>query len=161
METLNTYNLLFPPSIHEASQTQLKEALKQDPAFAGSFSVFTHRHEVPRDARRPENVDDLYRKFPHWGERLDLLWKEIENPTPVTAIERWTDKRKSASWNTWWVVLGLGFAVLFGFAATGLGAVQVWISYCSWMDNPMVHGCSFKSSASSQAPPSSSTSTSS
>ncbi len=69
----------------------------------------------------------------------------MENPTPVTRIERWSDKRKSARWTTWWVVLGLLFAVLFGFAATALGAVQVWISYCSWLDDPTVRGCSAKS----------------
>jgi hypothetical protein len=69
----------------------------------------------------------------------------MENPTPVTRIERWSDKRKSARWATWWVVLGLLFAVLFGFAATALGAVQVWISYCSWLDDPTVRGCSAKS----------------
>jgi hypothetical protein len=156
IETLDTYNLLFPAT-DGASEVHLRNAAKRDPAFAEGFSVFSQRHEGPRDARKPENVADLYKKFPHWGERLDVLWKEIENPTPVTRIERWSDRRKSARWNTWWVVLGLVFAVLFGLAATILGALQVWISYCSWLDDPMVAGCSAKPASSSSVPSSSAT----
>ncbi|KXX80604.1 hypothetical protein MMYC01_202707 [Madurella mycetomatis] len=148
IETLSTYNLLFP-STDGASQVILRNAAKHDPAFAESFSVFSQGHEGPQDARNPGNIADLYKKFPRWGERLDVLWKEIENPTPVTRIERWSDKRKSARWATWWVVLGLLFASLFGLMATVLGALQVWISYCSWRDDPMVPGCSTKSVTSS------------
>ncbi len=156
IETLNTYNLLFPAT-DGPSPAILKEAEKEDPAFAEGFSIFSQRHEGPRDARNPENIGDLYRKFPHWGERLDVLWKEIENPAPITRIERWSDKRKSSRWSTWWVVLGLGFAVLFGVVATALSAVQVWISYCAWLDNPMVAGCSAKSATSSSVSSSSTT----
>jgi hypothetical protein len=154
IETLGTYNLLFPAT-DGASRVILRDAAKRDPAFAEGFSVFSQRHEGPRDARKPETIADLYKKFPHWGERLDVLWKEIENPTPVTRVERWSDKRKSARWTTWWVVLGLVFAVMFGLTATILGAMQVWISYCSWLDDPMVRGCSAKSTASSGTSPSS------
>ncbi len=147
-ETLGTYELLFP-AVDGSSQAILREAAKQDPSFDGGFSVFSQRHEVPRDARNPETMGDLYRKFPRWGERLDVLWKEVENPTAVTRIERWSERRKSPRWNTWWVVLGLVFAGLFGLLASILGALQVWISYCSWRDDPAVAGCSAKWSASS------------
>jgi hypothetical protein len=143
IDTLSTYNLLFP-STDEASQVMLRDAVKQDHAFAEGFSVFSRGHEGPRDARNPENMADLYQRFPHWAERLDVLWREIENPTPVTRIERWSERRKSARWATWWVVLGLLCALLFGLMATVLGALQVWISYCSWLDDPMVPGCPTK-----------------
>lgn len=150
IETLNTYNLLFP-AIDGASDV-LQDAAKRDAVFSEGFAIFSQRHEGPRGARKPENIADLYEKFPHWGERLDVLWKEIENPTPVTRIERWSDRRKSARWNTWWVVVGLFFAVFFGLTTTVLGALQVWISYCSWLDDPMVAGCSAKSAASNEEP---------
>jgi len=149
-ETLSTYDLLFP-ALDGASQAMLREAAKQDPSFDGGFSVFSQRHEVPRDARNPETMGDLYRKFPRWGERLDVLWKEVENPTAVTRIERWSERRKGPRWNAWWVVLGLVFAGLFGLVASILGALQVWISYCSWRDDPAVAGCSAKWATSSTA----------
>ncbi|KAK3306102.1 uncharacterized protein B0T15DRAFT_372454, partial [Chaetomium strumarium] len=123
VETLSTYNLLFP-STDEASQVMLRDAVKQDHAFAEGFSVFSRGHEGPRDARNPENMADLYKNYPHWAERLDVLWREIENPTPVTRIERWSERRKSARWATWLVVLGLLCALLFGLMATVLGALQ-------------------------------------
>ncbi|KAK4209189.1 hypothetical protein QBC37DRAFT_295039 [Rhypophila decipiens] len=141
IETLATYGLLFS---NEASRTTLREAIKQDSAFGSAYSTFSLPHNEPRDARSPDTIELLYKKFPHWGGRLEDLWKEIDNPTPATRIEKFSEKRKSPRWTTWWGLLGLLFAILFGIAATVLGAVQVWIPWCSWMDNPSISGRSAK-----------------
>jgi len=143
IETLSTYNLLFSNSDQD-SRIILREAIKTDSAFGETFSAFSLPHDEPRDARSPDTLELLYKKFPHWAGRLEDLWKEIDNPTPATRIERFADKRKSPRWTTWWVLLGLIFAILFGVAATMLGALQVWISWCSWMDDATVWGCSAK-----------------
>lgn len=156
IETLTTYNLIFSGADGE-SQARRDEATKLDPAFSEPFSDFLIQHETPRDARHPENLGELYERFPHWGERLEVLFKEIENPTPMTRIEKWSEKRKSPRWTTWWVALGLFVAILFGVAATTLAALQVWISWCSWIDDPTVSGCSAKrilASKAAQSPPS-------
>jgi len=129
----------------------LDAAARLDPAFSEPFATYSFQHETPRDARNPENIGDLYDKFPRWGERLEVLFKEIENPTPMTRIEKWSEKRKSPRWTTWWVAVGLFVAILFGVAATAIGALQVWISWCSWMDDPTVSGCSAKPVSSSPA----------
>ncbi|KAK0644164.1 hypothetical protein B0T16DRAFT_460246 [Cercophora newfieldiana] len=147
IETLATYSLIFS-GVDGGSQAMLDTAAKLDPAFSEPFSTYSFQHETPRDARNPENIGDLYEKFPRWGERLEVLFKEIENPTPMTRIEKWSEKRKSPRWTTWWVAVGLFVAILFGVAATAIGALQVWISWCSWMDDPTVSGCSAKPVAS-------------
>lgn len=143
IETLSTYDLLFSNS-SETLRTILKEAIKEDSAFGSAFSTFSLPHDGPRDARTPDTIGLLYKRFPHWGGRLEDLWKEVDDPTPVTRIERFSEKRKSPRWTTWWVLLGLVFAILFGITATVLGAMQVWISWCSWMDDPAAKGCSAK-----------------
>ncbi|KAL1836639.1 hypothetical protein VTJ49DRAFT_4826 [Mycothermus thermophilus] len=142
-ETLKTYSLLFPQTDF-ASQDMLREAMGHDSATLESFGGMSSGHERRQDARRPETIADLYDKFPYWADRLEHLWREVENPRPVTRVERWVDKRKDQRWSTWWVVLGVMLAVLFGITATILGALQVWISYCSWLDDPRVAGCSAK-----------------
>jgi hypothetical protein len=122
----------------------LKRTLGSDPASDANAWSISEDHETPRDARRLEAIADLYEKFPHWAERLEYLWREVENPRPIGRLDHWTDKRKDSRWSTWWIVLGLVFAILFGLIASVLGALQVWISYCSWMEDPGVLGCSAK-----------------
>jgi hypothetical protein len=79
----------------------------------------------------PKNIGDLYEKFLRWGEHLEVPFKDIEDTTPMTRIEKWSEKRSSPRWTTWWIAVGLCVAILFGVAATAIEALQAWISWCS------------------------------
>ncbi|KAM7195017.1 hypothetical protein V8F33_006886 [Rhypophila sp. PSN 637] len=147
-ETLATYNLLFPEPGDEVSRTLLeKEVTKHnlDAFFLRPFPSSSSQsavHEHPQDALDPDDVRSLYRKYPYWAERLYSLWKEAEDPTPVTMVERWSESRKNPRFTYWCTVVSLSIAIAFGAVATMLGALQVWISYCSWLDDPGVALCS-------------------
>ncbi|KAK4209808.1 hypothetical protein QBC37DRAFT_45376 [Rhypophila decipiens] len=147
-ETLATYSLLFPEPGDEVSRTLLeKEVTKHnlDAFFLRPFPSSSSQsavHEHPLDALDPDDVRSLYRKYPYWAERLYSLWKEAEDPTPVTIVERWSESRKNPRFTYWCTVVSLSIAIAFGAVATMLGALQVWISYCSWLDDPGVALCS-------------------
>lgn len=136
LETLRTFEILFPTE-DKGSQDLLDREIRAknlDPGLAASRLVQQH-HEHPRDALQPVNVSLLGEKFPHWGERLYMLWQESENPAPVSRIGKWSESRKSPRF-TWWAgVIALSIAVFFGLLATLLSAVQVWISYSSWKND--------------------------
>jgi len=149
-ETLDSYELFFPLNdrssrrtlkAHVADRSKRLDAGLLDPFSASTLVGPTN---TQRDAASLTNLRSLYRSFPHWGERLYRIWNELENPTPVTRWEKWSDKRKSAWYSTWWGVLGIILALFFGLASILLGALQVWISYCSWIDDPSVGGCEIK-----------------
>ena len=76
-------------------------------------------------------MQDLFERFPYWGERLYKILKEVEDLTPMTWYEKWFDRCKSPCYTYWVGFIALGFALFFGITATILGALQVWISYCS------------------------------
>lgn len=124
----------------------MSDAIEHDAAFASPLSIYSphQSHKAPRDARGPANVQDLYKRYPHWGERLHVLWREIENPTPMTGVEKWTEKRRGYFWTTWWGILGVTAAIVSLIITMGLGGVQVWIGYCAWMEDGSVMGCGAK-----------------
>ena len=110
------------------------------------FPILPCLHEYPGDASLLEDMQDLFERFPYWGERLYKVLKEVEDPTPMTWYEKWSDRRKSPRYTYWAGVIALGFALFFGITATILGALQVWISYCSWQGEAVGHSCKFLSS---------------
>lgn len=129
IETLRTYDLLFPRTDGASQDAPISDAIKRDAAFANALSIYSphQSHKTPWDARGPANVHDLYQRYPHWGERLHVLWKEIENPTPMTGVEKWTEKRRGHFWTTWWGIMGVAAAIVSLIITMGLGGVQVWI----------------------------------
>lgn len=147
-ETLATYTLLFPEPGDQASRTVLEREVAKNnldsfflsPLFSSLSEYAVHEH--PQDALDPDDVRSLYQKYPHWAERLYSLWKEAEDPTPVTMLERWSESRKNPRFTYWCTVVSLSIAIAFGFVATALGALQVWISYCAWVDDPGATFCS-------------------
>ena len=76
-------------------------------------------------------MQDLFERFPYWGERLYKILKEVEDLTPMTWYEKWSYRRNSPRYTYRAGVIASGFALFFGITATILGALQVWISYCS------------------------------
>jgi len=101
------------------------------------FYFSSLEHQTPGD------VKDLYRTFPYWGMRLHELWAEAENPTPLTSIGKMVERKHRLRWPTG--VVGIKFAIkitiTFGAVSNRFGALQVWLFYCSWMDNLGIPGC--------------------
>ncbi|KAK3385668.1 hypothetical protein B0H63DRAFT_560226 [Podospora didyma] len=53
------------------------------------------------------------------------LSKEADDPTPVTAVERWSEARRNPRFTYWCTVVSVSIAIAFGMAATVLGAIQL------------------------------------
>lgn len=144
-ETLLTLELLFPPVGDVKSRRIINTEVTRhnlDPSFLQPFQSRSLEHQSPEDAKRPADVKDLYKKFPFWAVRLQNLWEEADNPSPLTYIGKLTDRNKSPRFTYWCTVVGITIAIMFGVMSSLLGALQVWISYCSWMGDPGIRGCS-------------------
>ena len=115
-----------------------------DPILLQSIRFHSSDHENAGDVQKPTDVYSLYEQFPFWGARLQSLWTEAEEPTPTTFIGKLSDRKKSPRFTYWCGVLTLTVALMFGIVATILAALQVWISYCSWMGDTPVRGCGLK-----------------
>lgn len=143
-----TIRLLFPPrdrhwleSIIRPKFSWIRHRSKTkalDPRLSSAFRITRDQGKYlqPLTNRR-----DLYQRYPHWAVRLDILFDEAENPTPVTWIERWSERRKAARHTFWLTFLAFTAAILFGLAATVLAAVQLWIAYCDWQDGSAGYIC--------------------
>ena len=139
-----TFNLLFPGAGDRQSRTILEREVarhKLDPYFLEPSRPQDEHHNHFRDALDPADVRSLYEKYPYWGDRLYDLWKEADDPTPVTGIERWSEARRNPRFTYWCTVVSVSIAITFGIAATTLGAIEVWISYCAWVDDPTKPFC--------------------
>ncbi|KAK8071175.1 hypothetical protein PG997_011378 [Apiospora hydei] len=143
-ETLGTLHILFPLA-DKRSRTLLEKDVNYyglDPSLLEPLPPDHSYHETQRDALLPRSVSALYQRFPYWGERLYDLWIEAEDPTPITTVGKWSDSKKSGRYVYWAGFVALVIAILFGVAATVLAALQVWISWCGWVDDPSRPGCS-------------------
>ncbi|KAF2665527.1 hypothetical protein BT63DRAFT_67874 [Microthyrium microscopicum] len=141
-ETLRSLEMLFPP--HERRSRAILnrgiKTLQADPRLL-ALQRYQQQHESPGDALQPTDVDSLYQKFPHWGERLYELWLDADDPAPVSKLGWWSESKKSPRSMYWAGVLALTFAVFFGILASVFSALQVWISYCAWKNNPELKAC--------------------
>jgi hypothetical protein len=138
---LRTLRLLFPDDDLK-SRTLLKQEITNkslDPRLSTSFQLYNGLDEYPGDANTPADLQALFAHYPYWGERLYKLLKEVEDPTPMTWYERWSDRRKAPRYTYWAGVMALALALFFGIASTVLGALQVWIGYCNM--NGKAKGC--------------------
>ena len=143
-ETLASYNLLFPEPGDEKSRVILQREVSKhhlDELLLQPFPLDYGVHEHPQDALDPEDTRSLYKKYPYWADRLYALWREADDPTPTTFIDRWSEARKNPRFTYWCTAVSLTIAFFFGVAATALGALQVWISYCGWVDNSAAPLC--------------------
>ncbi|KAI1258454.1 hypothetical protein F5Y18DRAFT_444567 [Xylariaceae sp. FL1019] len=146
-ETLESLEILFPLVGDAKAQHILKSAVrdyKLDPALLQPFQHLVSEHKSPADALLPVDVNGLYKRFPFWAERLHGLSAEANDPTPITPFERLTHRKQSPRFTYWCAVVAVIIGILFGVFATILGALQVWISYCSWLDDPSINGCGRK-----------------
>lgn len=146
-ETLSTLDIIFPVIGDRASRAILEREVQNhelDRYFLDRFDLDPRDHERPSDALDPTDVRSLYEKYPYWADRLYDLWREADDPTPTTRIERWTEARRNPRFTYWCAVISIVIAILFGMIATSLAAVQVWITWCEWIDDPSVAQCGYK-----------------
>lgn len=149
-ETLLTLEIIFPVIGDRASRAILEREVQNhelDRYFLDRFYLDSRDHERPSDALDPTDVRSLYEKYPYWADRLYELWREADDPTPTTRIERWTEARRNPRFTYWCAVISIVIALLFGMIATSLAAVQVWITWCEWIDDPSVAQCGYKKAA--------------
>lgn len=142
-ETIHSIQLLFPENDYK-SRKFLTNAINRDGLdyrLVGPYQISHHYEEYAIDAPLPSYVQELFEEFPYWGDRLYKILKEVEDPTPMMWYERWSDRKKNPRYTYWAGVVTLGLALLFGILATILGALQVWISYCSWQGRSAGHVC--------------------
>ncbi|KAI9755414.1 MAG: hypothetical protein M1815_005049 [Lichina confinis] len=160
-ETLRTLQLLFPENNEKCKAFLAKEIAMNnlDHCLSDSLHFYQGFHDDAGTAALPEDTHELFEQFPHWGKRLQRILREVEDPTPMAWHEKWSDRRKSPRFTYWAAVIALSVALLFGIAATVLGALQVYISYCSWQEDANKPGCRIIRSNPS-APPSTTGSTS-
>jgi hypothetical protein len=132
-ETLRTFELLFPHNDKQSRAILTKEIKRRklDPLLE-TEGVYQPYHDRPEDAVAPDDVDSLIEKFPYWSERLYNLWREADDPAPITRLGWWSESKRNPRFTYWAGVVALSFAVFFGVVATILSAMQVWISYCAW-----------------------------
>ncbi len=143
-----TYRLLFPPRDRE----WLKGMIQTSQSFTPSLSPDRQRREYSRPCdkrlpypaimelpsmqqhfRRPiKSSSELFRRYPHWATRLHILFEEAEDPTPVSALDRWAERRKAPRHSFWVAAAAFAVGIFFGLVTTALGVIQIWISYCAW-----------------------------
>ncbi|KAI0106400.1 hypothetical protein GGR51DRAFT_559815 [Nemania sp. FL0031] len=146
-ETLMTLAIIFPVVGDNASRGILEREVEKngvDKHFLEGFHLDSRGHEWPSDALDPSDIRSLYQKYPYWADRLYDLWREADNPTPTTRIERWTEARRHPRFSYWCTVISILIAISFGVFAIALSAIQVWISWCTWVDDPTVPQCQYK-----------------
>ncbi|KAK1700106.1 hypothetical protein BDP55DRAFT_540832 [Colletotrichum godetiae] len=142
-ETLRTLNLLFPPLDNQSRRILEKwrdgQNLDTDLLEPCQLSLSLSAEEHPSG-----DLLALYKQYPHWAKQLARLLKEVDDPTPITRWERYAERRKSPRHMYNCALAALIVAAIFGILATALAAVQVWISYCAWVDDPRQSLCGAK-----------------
>ncbi|KAK0741094.1 hypothetical protein B0T18DRAFT_432278 [Schizothecium vesticola] len=145
LETLMTYKLLFPLHDWQRVEKMIEKGLSQ--ARHKSANRITEYPidrrltwpatiQLPPSQQKYErqiyNSAELAKRYPYWGARLQIIYEESENPTPVTALDRWIERRKSPKYSFWLTFLAVVVAILFGCISIALAGVQIWIAHCDW-----------------------------
>ncbi len=123
-ETLLTYRLLFGQS-KRGRQLFRKLRPFERVLEAGTdellMTLCGQKHYQMRPQLRERDVYDLPRDFPLYRNRLAVLICHLNSRKPRSWKELWQDKRDSASWLTFWVVL------IFGGLGILLALLQVML----------------------------------
>ncbi|KAF7537759.1 hypothetical protein G7054_g3495 [Neopestalotiopsis clavispora] len=146
-ETLLTLNLIFPVVGDRTSRMILEREVRDhglDPYLLDHFYLDARDHESPGDAIEPRDIKSLYEKYPYWADRIYDIWREADDPTPITRIERWTEARRNPRFTYWCTVVSIMLAITFGMLSIGLAAAQLWIAWCDWVDDPTRAQCGYK-----------------
>ncbi|KAK1490172.1 hypothetical protein CTAM01_10841 [Colletotrichum tamarilloi] len=143
-ETLRTLDLLFPTFNDRRSRRILEKWVQRENLDPAILEPCDHLLDISTKCETPEDLHALYTEYPHWAPRLACLLKEVDDPTPTTRWERYADERKSPRHMYKCALAAFIVAAIFGILATVLAAVQVWISYCDWVNDPERPLCKVK-----------------
>lgn len=111
IETLLSYRLLFGQSkLGRRFFRKLKpfEGVPQKGTDSFLMALCGHKKYEPIPKLRERDIYDLPRDFPIYRSRLAVLICHLNARKPRSWKELWQDKRDSASWLTFWVVLIFG-----------------------------------------------------
>jgi hypothetical protein len=140
--------ILFPETGDKKSKRLLAQEVASgatDPFLSKLHGEYSHsQYENPREMLAPFNTKILHTKFPYFGERLEQLWEEADDPSPTSDHARLLDSRRNPRFTYWCAMVSISIAISFGLLATGIGAVQIWITWCTWMDDSTVAQCGYK-----------------
>jgi hypothetical protein len=88
---------------------------------------------------------ELFKRFPHWGVRLHILLEEAADPSPITRLGRWSERRKGPRHAFWVTVAAFLLAVVLGLLALGLAVMQFWVGLCDWQGDSTGKSCGLRS----------------
>lgn len=111
METLLSYRLLFGQSKQGRRLFRKMKPFEGVPEVGIDNLLITlagHKRYDPISKLRERDIYDLPRDFPIYRSRLAVLICHLNARKPRSWKELWQDKRDSASWLTFWVVLIFG-----------------------------------------------------
>lgn len=139
IETLKTFVLLFP--LLQVGNDQSQRMLRKWVENEDLDKTLVDRHHVlaklfAGGQPDPEDTRALLQQYPYWGAQLARLLREVDEPTAVTWLERHAERRRSPRHMYKCAMAALIVTAVFGMLATVLAAVQVWISYCAWVEDP-------------------------
>jgi len=75
---------------------------------------------------------ELFKRYPHWAVRLQIIFEEADDPTPTSTIGMWVDRHKASRHSFWITVLAFSVTILFGVISLAIGGAQLWVAYCTW-----------------------------
>ncbi|KAF6797483.1 hypothetical protein CSOJ01_12990 [Colletotrichum sojae] len=144
IETLKTLVLLFP--LLQVGNDRSQRILRNWVEDEDLDKTLVDRHHVLAKlfaGGQPDTEDtrELLRQYRYWGAQPARLLREIDEPTAVTWLERHAESRRSPRHMYKCAMAALVVTAVFGMLATVLAAVQVWISYCAWMEDPSEAMC--------------------
>jgi hypothetical protein len=127
-ETLLSYRLLFGQS--KASRKLYRKLRPFPGSDLGMEDAFLHRlcgrKQCDLTMREERERYDLLCDFPMYKNRLVLLSDALSGATPRTWKQLWHDKRNSAHWFTFWLVLIFGgMGVFLQFVQVALQLVSI------------------------------------
>lgn len=110
----------------------LGQKVRQEKRDKSLCNGFTTHHKRRFDSWPLTNRRELFERYPRWAVRLLILYEEADDPTPISWLDRFSERRKAARHTYFLTYLALVVALLLGVVTVGLGAVKIWISYCDW-----------------------------
>jgi len=133
LETLMTYRLLFPEQDHLRLLGLLSRTGKDLHIALDALSPELKQRDWEQKQREWEqqirSTAQLAEQYPHWGERLQLIYEEANNPTPVSRLSQWAERYRLPRYTYLATVIGFAIALVFGIVSTWLAAIQIWIAY--------------------------------
>lgn len=64
--------------------------------------------------------------------RLQIIFEEADDPTPVTPMGMWLDRHTASRHAFGITVFAFSVTILFGVLSLAVGGAQIWIAFCTW-----------------------------